>query len=115
MPIRSVGRVHETSKQMLVVYAAALLAVALIGARYLQSAAAIPVERGGWWVHAVVFRGRIEWGDRRRRVQKFHSLVVDVSGAVRRPGLVRLRDGDRVGDAVEAAGGARSSARISNR
>ena len=36
--IRSVARVHEVSRQMLVVYAAAVLAVALIGARYLRSA-----------------------------------------------------------------------------
>lgn len=33
------------------------------------------------------------------------ELIVDVSGAVADPGLHRLQAGDRVGDAIEAAGG----------
>jgi competence protein ComEA len=40
-----------------------------------------------------------------RTVAPVDDLVVDVEGGVPRPGLHRLRQGDRVGDAIEAAGG----------
>lgn len=40
------------------------------------------------------------------------QLVVDVAGAVRRPGLVRLAQGTRIADALAAAGGVSAKADI---
>jgi len=39
-------------------------------------------------------------------------LVIDVAGAVRRPGLYRLRSGSRIDDAIAAAGGAKPKAQL---
>lgn len=89
------------NRQLLVVYAAVVLAVALIGARYLTS---LRAERGPAGAApaslTTAATGREGGGE----------VVVYVSGAVRRPGIVRLRDGDRVADALKAARGALRSA-----
>lgn len=89
---------------MLVVYAAAILAVALIGARYLSSVASEEKRA------TIQLSGRAGGASGSAGRAASAVVVVYVSGAVRRPGIVKLRDGERVADAIDAAGGARRSA-----
>jgi len=88
----------DVPRSQLAVYVAAAIAIALLGARYVSAAqdaappegptAAVQVEEEG--------SGGEEGG----------RAVVHVAGAVREPGVYRLREGDRVADAVDRAGGA---------
>jgi competence protein ComEA len=95
---RSVAGVIEVSRQQVVVYAAALLAIALIGARYLKEsggrappAAAAKLERG---------RGAPGGGG------GGGGAYVHVTGAVRRPGVYRVPSWGRLDAAIRRAGGA---------
>ena len=89
----------EVSRQQLVVYAAALLAIALIGARYLK-------ESGG---RAPVPATRVELG-RGAAGGGGAEAFVHVTGAVHRPGVYQVPSWARLDAAIRRAGGATSRA-----
>lgn len=92
------GDVIEVSRQQLIVYAAAALAIALIGARYLKQERDPPV-RAAQPAGVKVARGR-----------GGGAAYVHVTGAVRRPGVYRVPPWARLDAAIRRAGGATARA-----
>lgn len=94
----------ELSRSQVVVYAAVAVALLLVGVR------AIRAEGSGTPVP--VSTGSSSAGGEFSIASGGTDLVVDVAGAVRRPGVYRLPAGARVVDAVKRAGGAAAGAML---
>src|SRR5919204_6445723 len=93
------------SRPQLAAYALAAVVVVVLGMRFMQGQA-----RGG--AQATAGSGAASRAPAAVKIDRPASAgaIVHVAGAVRHPGVYRLRDGERVQDAVRRAGGARRGA-----
>jgi competence protein ComEA len=95
------------TRPQLAAYAVAAVVVVVLGMRFMQGQA-----RGG--SGAAAGGAQVARAPASVKIERPASTgaLVHVAGAVRHPGVYRLRDGDRVEDAVERAGGARAGSNV---
>lgn len=95
------------TRPQLAAYAVAAVVVVVLGMRFMQEQ-----KRGG--SGAAAGGAQVARAPASVKIERPASTgaLVHVAGAVRHPGVYRLRDGDRVKDAVGRAGGARAGADV---
>jgi competence protein ComEA len=96
----------ELSRAQVAIYGAIAVALLLIGAR------AIRAEGGAEQSFAAGSGGEASSGGGFTVSGQASDLVVDIAGAVERPGVYRLPAGSRVEDAVKRAGGPSARAEL---
>jgi competence protein ComEA len=93
------------SRPQLVAYVLAALVVVVLGVRFMHGQA-----RGPAAPSAAVGAPPVAPGSVRLEPRKATVALVHVAGSVRSPGVYRLRDGERIQDAIRRAGGPRAGA-----
>jgi competence protein ComEA len=98
-----VAGMHDLSRTQIAVYGAIAVALLFVGARAVRGEGGS--EAGGDYSYSDSTEPTIA-------VEGGTDVVVDVTGAVRKPGVYRMPAGSRVNDAVKRAGGATGKASL---